>query len=65
MSAFDLYRAPRPITGPVRIDAFAGHEPRWRPDHGENPIYDQMIADYGPPGLLAGPAPTVRAEVTR
>ena len=51
-----------PITGPIRIDALAGHEPRWRPDHGEEPIYRQLVAELGPPGLLAGPGTLIPAE---
>lgn len=45
-----------PFTGPIRIDALAGHAPTWRPDHGDAPIYDTLVAEMGPPGLLAGPA---------
>ncbi len=54
----------RTITGPIRIDALAGNAPRWRADADESPIYDALIAELGPPGLLVGPAPTVPAEVT-
>lgn len=45
-----------PITGPLRIDALAGHSPRWRPDATECPLYDELVAEMGPPGLLVGPA---------
>lgn len=48
-----------PFTGEIRIDPFAGHAPTWRPDHGEEPIYLQLVAELGPPGLLAGPAVTL------
>lgn len=63
MSADYLFRPE--ITGPVRIDALAGHEPRWRHDHGDAPIYDSMIAELGPPGMLAGPAPIIPAGIKR
>lgn len=44
-----------PFTGPIRIDALAGHAPRWRPDADEAPIYAQLVGEVGPPGMLAGP----------
>ena len=47
---------PPHFTGPIRIDALAGHAPTWRPDHGSAPIYGQLVAELGPPGRLVGPA---------
>lgn len=44
------------FTGPIRIDALEGHAPTWRPDHGDDPIYQGLVAEWGPPGLLVGPA---------
>lgn len=44
------------FTGPIRIDALVGHAPTWRPDHGAEPIYAQLVAENGPPGMLIGPA---------
>lgn len=43
------------FTGPIRIDALVGHAPTWRPDYGSEPIYAQLVAEKGPPGLLVGP----------
>jgi hypothetical protein len=51
-----------PITGPLRIDGLVGHAPRWREDAADCPMYDALVAELGPPGLLVGPGRTVLAE---
>lgn len=47
-----VYNLPR--TGPLRIDALHGMRPTWR--MGDDPIYREMVAEYGIPGDLTGPA---------
>jgi hypothetical protein len=51
-------------TGPIRIDPLAGHDPTWRPDHDQEPIYLEVLAELGPPGMLTGPGPIVGEIVT-
>jgi hypothetical protein len=51
-----------PTTGPIRIDALTGHAPTWRPDALDAPIYDQLVSELGPPGMLAGPGQLLPAD---